>query len=219
MLKAQNIQKHFGTLEVLRGIDLSVEPGELMALMGTSGAGKTTLLQILGTLEHPDGGELQFEGEHIGRWSRKQQATFRNTQLGFVFQFHHLLKEFNAQENVAMPALIAGRSKSDAMQRAQSLLARLGLGARLDHKPMAMSGGEQQRVAVARALMNQPKLILADEPTGNLDSKNGEALIQLFRELQQDEGVGFLIATHDHAVAEAADRVIRMQDGKVLNAS
>lgn len=216
MLSAQHITKSYGRLQVLRGVSLEVAPGEVVALVGSSGAGKSTLLQIVGTLDTADAGCVEFEGENILSLSEKQKAAFRNEQLGFVFQFHHLLPEFTALENVCMPALIGGKRPSEIEDKAQNLLARLGLQDRMDHKPSELSGGEQQRVSVARALINEPRLILADEPTGNLDTHNGDELYQLIFDLAKTTGVGFLIATHNMVLAERSDHVIRIQDGLIV---
>ncbi|MEM0999802.1 MAG: ABC transporter ATP-binding protein [Bacteroidota bacterium] len=217
MLRAEGIVRTFGQLEVLKGVDLKVREGEIVSLVGASGAGKSTLLQILGTLDEPDLGEVYFENVNITRLKESHKADFRNAKLGFVFQFHHLLPEFNARENVALPAYIAGMDRKTADARADELLAYLGLQARFDHRPSQLSGGEQQRVAVARALMNRPRLILADEPTGNLDSANSENLYQLFKDLARDLNVGFLITTHNENLARAANRCLRMKDGIILS--
>lgn len=213
MLEATNIKKSYGEIEVLKGVSLSLQAGEVVALVGSSGAGKSTLLQILGTLDKADKGEIIFEGKNISTLTASQQAHFRNQKLGFIFQFHHLLPEFNALENVCMPALIAGMSLKEAETNAKELLNRLGLGQRYTHKPSQLSGGEQQRVSVARALMNQPKLVLADEPTGNLDTTNSESLYQLFFGLSHSMGVSFLIATHNEALAAISDKVLYIKDG------
>jgi lipoprotein-releasing system ATP-binding protein len=216
MLKAWGIQKAYGDLPVLRGIDLDLYPGELVALIGSSGAGKTTLLQILGTLDRADAGEAYLDDHNLGKLSRSERARFRNTYLGFIFQFHHLMAEFNALENVCLPALIQGQSFSKCQGRARELLDELGMGHRLTHRPAELSGGEQQRVAVARALMNQPRLILADEPTGNLDSANRRSLLELFRYLARSRGVSFLVATHNEDFAAGADRSFYIQDGYIV---
>lgn len=216
MLEARGIQKHFGQLHVLQGVDLVVQRGEIVALVGASGAGKSTLLQILGTLDEPDSGEIWFDGQAIHTMKESQKATFRNEKLGFVFQFHHLLPEFNAVENIALPSLIAGMERPDAHKRAAELLAYMGLSERATHRPAQLSGGEQQRIAVARALMNRPQLILADEPTGNLDSANSERLYELFVQLARDFQVGFLITTHNDRLASAANRCLSMKDGLIL---
>lgn len=216
MLVARSLYKSYGHLPVLRGIDLEVMPGQVVALVGGSGAGKSTLLQIVGTLDKPSSGEVLFEGQNLFAQPESALTTFRSKKLGFVFQFHHLLAEFSAAENVAMPAFIQNQSRKTALKRAEELLAALGLGERLQHRPAELSGGEQQRVAVARALMNKPQLILADEPTGNLDSANSHALFGLFSDLAKDYGVAFLIATHNDQLAAAAHRCMRIQDGKLV---
>ncbi len=216
LIKARGIQKWYGNLHVLKGVDLDLFPGEIVSLVGASGAGKSTLLQILGTLDAPSQGQVFFEGNPILTLKSSEKARFRNEKLGFVFQFHHLLPEFNAKENVALPSYISGKDKDSSDKRAMELLNYLGLGDRWNHKPGALSGGEQQRVAVARALINQPRLILADEPTGNLDSANSERLYDLFTQLAKDFQVAFLITTHNEALARAADRCLRMKDGIVV---
>lgn len=216
MLKATGLKKRYGQLDVLRGIDLEIQSGEIVSIVGSSGAGKTTLLQLLGTLDKPDSGNVELDGVNPFQLSQKELARFRNTQIGFVFQFHQLLPEFSALENVMMPALISGVTKSDAQNRALSLLEKLGLSDRADHQPSALSGGEQQRVAVARALVNQPKVIFADEPSGNLDSKNAKELHQLFFDLRKDLGQTFVIVTHNTQLAEMADRSLVMSDGQLV---
>ncbi|MFK7972034.1 MAG: ABC transporter ATP-binding protein [Bacteroidia bacterium] len=213
MLRAENIHKRYGNLEVLRGVSLEVFPGEVAALVGASGAGKSTLLHILGTLDNPDAGTVYFQNSAISEQSEKAKALFRNKSLGFVFQFHHLLPEFTALENVCMPAYIQGGSRSVLEKRGEELLDRLGLSDRLDHKPSQLSGGEQQRVSVARALMNEPQIILADEPTGNLDTVASDRLFNLMLELAQDTGVGFLMVTHDRELASRTHRLHTMRDG------
>ena len=213
MLQASNIHKSYGKLQVLKGVGLELFAGEVVALVGTSGAGKSTLLQVLGTLDHADQGELFFEEKNVLRMTERQKANFRNRNLGFVFQFHHLLPEFSALENVAIPGLITTTSQQKVYDRAAKLLDRLGLADRLEHKPSELSGGEQQRVSVARALINEPNLILADEPTGNLDTANSESMYQLIYELAQSTGVAFLIATHNETLAQKADRVLHIKDG------
>lgn len=216
MLKATGLKKRYGQLDVLRGIDLEIRSGEIVSIVGSSGAGKTTLLQLLGTLDKPDSGHVELDGINPFQLSQKELARFRNTQIGFVFQFHQLLPEFSALENVMMPALISGATKNDAQNRAFSLLEKLGLADRANHQPMALSGGEQQRVAVARALVNQPKVIFADEPSGNLDSKNAKELHQLFFDLRKDLGQTFVIVTHNTQLAEMADRSLVMSDGQLV---
>ena len=215
LLEAQNIHKNYGQLHVLKGVDMVLYKGEIVTLVGASGAGKSTLLQILGTLDDPGQGEVLFEGKQVLRLRDSDKAAFRNRELGFVFQFHHLLPEFNALENVALPAYIAGTDRDSADRKARELLDYMGLQDRSTHKPGALSGGEQQRVAVARALVNSPKLILADEPTGNLDSANSEKLYDLFAQLARDFGIGFLITTHNEGLAQRADRCLRMKDGLI----
>lgn len=216
MIKAQNIHKAYGDLAVLKGLDLEVQKAEVVSIMGASGAGKTTLLQILGTLESADKGEIFFDGKDITKFGKRSLNQFRNEHLGFIFQFHHLLPEFTAQENVAIPGLIGRRAKAKSLDRAAELLDFMGLKNRLDHKPSALSGGEQQRVAIARALMNQPDLVLADEPTGNLDSQNANDIHQLFSRIREEFGSSFIIITHNRDLAEKADRLIEMRDGKLL---
>lgn len=216
MIQAQNIVKRYGELEVLRGVDFHVESGEVVSIVGASGAGKTTLLQILGTLDLPDTGSLTIDGHTTTGLSRKQLSEFRNRNLGFVFQFHRLLPEFNALENVLMPAWIGGQSTSQARPRAEHLLQDLGLSHRLDHNPAELSGGEQQRVAVARALMNSPKVLFADEPSGNLDSENAAMLHDLFFELREKTGQTIVMVTHNEDLANRADRSLRMADGRFV---
>lgn len=216
MISAQNIRKSYGELEVLKGLDLEVGAAEIVSIMGASGAGKTTLLQILGTLESSDSGKLLFEGKDLTKMSGKKLSQFRNKHLGFIFQFHHLLPEFTAKENVAIPGLISRKAKKECLQRAEELLDFMGLKDRMEHKPSALSGGEMQRVAVARALMNKPKLVLADEPTGNLDSRNAEEIHALFSAIRKEFGSSFIIITHNRKLAETADRLIEMRDGKLL---
>ena len=217
MLDAKDIHKSYGKLAVLKGVSISLNSGEVVSLVGSSGAGKSTLLQILGTLDNMDAGELLFEGVDVAKMSKKQKAAFRNEELGFVFQFHHLLPEFTAMENVCIPGFIHGTSQEELEERGNMLLTRLGLGERLDHKPSALSGGEQQRVAVARALINKPKLILADEPTGNLDSQNSRDLYDMMYELAKTTGTTILLATHDMELASKTDRTLRIEDGQIQN--
>ncbi|MBQ8553337.1 MAG: ABC transporter ATP-binding protein [Alistipes sp.] len=216
MIKAHDIHKSFGTLEVLKGISLSVERGEVVSIVGQSGAGKTTLLQILGTLSAMDSGSLLINGVDVNTLKDNALSDFRNQHIGFVFQFHHLLPEFSALENVMLPALIAGRAKAEAEQEAAKLLQIMDLSARLTHKPSALSGGEQQRVAIARAIINRPALLLADEPSGNLDTKNRDEIHSLFFRLREEMGQTTIIVTHDEGLASMADRKITMRDGKIL---
>lgn len=216
MIKAQNIHKSFGSLEVLKGVSLDVSPAEVVSIVGPSGAGKTTLLQILGTLSPMDSGSLTINGEQIEGLNDKQLSDFRNRQIGFVFQFHNLLPEFSAVENVMMPALIARRDHKQAEREATELLKMMNLSQRASHKPSALSGGEQQRVAIARALINRPALLLADEPSGNLDTKNRDEIHSLFFRLRDELGQTTLIVTHDEGLAAMADRKISMIDGKIL---
>ncbi len=215
MIEIQGIKKSFGQVEVLKGIDLTIGEREIISVVGPSGAGKTTLLQILGTLERPDHGVYRFAQEEPTRLSDRRLSAFRNQHIGFVFQFHQLLPEFSALENVMIPAMIAGMPSKQNRERAEALLVKLHLSERLHHRPSALSGGEQQRVAVARALMNKPKLILADEPSGNLDSKNARELHALFLQLREEEGQSFVIVTHNEELARLADRTITMADGKL----
>lgn len=215
MIEAIGIRKRFGDLEVLKGVDLHVAKGEVVSIVGASGAGKTTLLQILGTLEKADGGSLVINGEEVTKLGSKALSIFRNRHIGFVFQFHHLLPEFTALENAMMPGLIAGRSMKECAPRAEELLERLNVGNRSDHKPSQLSGGEQQRVAVARALFNNPGVVLADEPSGNLDSAHAKELHQLFFELRKELGQTFVIVTHNEELAHMADRRLVIKDGVI----
>lgn len=215
MIKVTNIKKAFGDLHVLKGIDLEIPEGKLYSIVGPSGAGKTTLLQIIGTLSKPDNGEVTINGQNISSLSEKKLAAFRNSELGFVFQFHYLLPEFTALENVCIPAFIARKNKKDAEKRAKELLDFLGLADRLEHKPAELSGGECQRVAVARALVNNPSVILADEPSGNLDTQNKDELHDLFFELRDKFNQTFVIVTHDENFARQSDKIIRMKDGLI----
>ena len=216
MIKAQNIHKSFGEVKVLKGISLSVKRSEVVSIVGQSGAGKTTLLQILGTLSSMDSGSLTIDGKEVSQLKDNALSDFRNRHIGFVFQFHHLLPEFSALENVMLPALIAGRAKADAEQEAVKLLKMMNLAERTTHKPSALSGGEQQRVAIARALINHPSLLLADEPSGNLDSRNRDEIHSLFFRLRDELGQTTVIVTHDEGLASMADRKITMRDGKIL---
>lgn len=215
MIKVKDVTKSFDRLQVLKGIDLTVERGEIISIVGPSGAGKTTLLQIMGSLDRPDSGTVSYDGTDIFSMSEKQKARFRNANIGFVFQFHQLLPEFTIAENVAMPALIGGMSRSKALARAKELLDYLGLGYRISHKPSQLSGGERQRGAVARALVNSPDVVLADEPSGSLDSVNRQELHRLFFDLRRDMGQTFVIVTHDESLAAMADRTIAMHDGRI----
>lgn len=215
MIEIKGITKSFGKLEVLKGIDLSIEKGEVVSIVGPSGAGKSTLLQIIGTLDKPDNGEIIIDGTDISRLSKKKLAEFRNRNIGFVFQFHQLLPEFTALENIMIPAFISGASRSEAKKRATELLDFMGLSERAGHKPNELSGGEKQRVAVARALVNNPAVILADEPSGSLDSKNKAELHQLFFDLRDRFGQTFVIVTHDESLANTTDRTIKMRDGRL----
>jgi len=216
MLTATNIHKYYGQLWVLKGVDLEIKQGEIASIVGPSGSGKSTLLHILGTLDVPDKGEIVVENQRINFLNEKQMAAFRNQHVGFVFQFHHLLPEFTALENVCIPGWMAGRRKKEVEENALSLLQMLGLGKRVDNKPNALSGGEQQRVAVARALINRPAIIFADEPTGNLDSANARELHQLFFTLRQQFNQTFLIVAHNEELAQMSDRILHMKDGKIV---
>ena len=217
MIEARNIVKRYGDLEVLRGMDLDIAQGEIVSIVGPSGAGKTTLLQIIGTLDVPQQGEVRYEGQDVLRLKDRELAHFRNRNIGFVFQFHQLLPEFTMLENVAIPALLGGDNRNAAYDRARRLLERMHLADRLDHKPSQLSGGECQRVAVARALINSPKVILADEPSGSLDSQNKQELHQLFFELREELGQTFIIVTHDEGLAAQADRTLHMRDGMIVD--
>ncbi len=216
MIKAQKITKAYGSLQVLKGVDFEAAKGEIVSIMGDSGAGKTTFLQILGTLERPDSGTLELNGEQVFMLSQKKLSRFRNENIGFVFQFHHLLPEFTALENVCIPGYIGKRKRNEVETRAKELLDFLGLKDRMTHKPSAMSGGEQQRVAVARALINNPAVIMADEPTGNLDSKNAEELHRLFFQLRDEFQNTFIVITHNPELANLADRRMKMVDGLLV---
>ena len=216
MIKLTGIHKSFGNLEVLKGIDLYIKEGEFVSIVGASGAGKTTLLQIIGTLDTDNEGEVVINGVNIKKLSDKELSAFRNKQLGFVFQFHQLLPEFTALENVCMPGLIARRNSKEVEEKAKELLTKLGLQDRFHHKPNELSGGEKQRVAVARALINDPKLILADEPSGSLDSGNKKELHSLLRKLCNEYRLTILLVTHDNELAETSDRIIEMRDGMIV---
>ena len=215
MIKLEGITKSFGSLQVLKGIDLEINKGEIVSIVGPSGAGKTTLLQIMGTLDEPDGGVVQIDGTVVSRMKEKELSAFRNKNIGFVFQFHQLLPEFTALENVMIPALIAGVSSKEAHERAIKILDFMGLVDRASHKPNELSGGEKQRVAVARALINDPAVILADEPSGSLDTHNKEDLHQLFFDLRDRLGQTFVIVTHDEGLAKITDRTVHMVDGMI----
>lgn len=215
MLEARNIHKHYDQLWVLKGVHLELAKGEIVSIVGPSGSGKSTLLHILGTLDRPDKGEIRLDGLELTRMPDGKAAAFRNKHIGFVFQFHHLLPEFTAFENVCIPGWIAGSPRRDVAARAKELLKTLGLADRMDHKPGALSGGEQQRVAVARALINSPRIIFADEPTGNLDSANARELHALFFDLRDRFGQTFLIVTHNEELARKSDRVLHMKDGRM----
>ena len=216
MIRTKEIRKSFGTLEVLKGIDLLVERGEVVSIVGPSGAGKTTLLQILGTLSRPSSGEIEIDGEAVHALSDRQLSRFRNTKIGFVFQFHHLLPEFTALENVCIPGYIGGRDRREVEKRAAELLEMLGMEHRSSHKPAELSGGEQQRVAIARALINSPAVLRADEPSGNLDTKNREEIHRLFFTLRDTLGQTVVIVTHDGQLAAMSDRKIEMVDGQIV---
>mgnify|MGYP000882822191 CR=1 FL=1 len=216
MIVAKGIHKTIQNLDILKGVDLEIKSGEIVSIVGSSGAGKTTLLTILGTLDRPSRGQVLINGEEVSKLGDKKLAAFRNQNIGFVFQFHQLLPEFTALENVCIPAFIKGRGKKESMEKAAQLLDMLGLANRTNHKPSELSGGEQQRVAVARALINGPKVIFADEPSGNLDSKNAEELHKLFFKLRAEFGQTFVIVTHNNALAQMADRTLVMSDGRII---
>ncbi|MES1225196.1 MAG: ABC transporter ATP-binding protein [Bacteroidota bacterium] len=216
MLTATQIHKYYGDLWVLKGVDIHIDKGEIVSIVGPSGSGKSTLLHILGTLDAASSGEVFLRDKKINELKGKQLSAFRNNHIGFVFQFHHLLPEFNALENVCIPGWIAGRRKKEVEEQAEVLLKTLGVGERMDHKPNALSGGEQQRVAVARALINNPDIIFADEPTGNLDSANAGELHQLFFDLRNKFQQTFLIVTHNEELAKMSDRILHMKDGKIV---
>ena len=216
MLQASGIHKNYEQLAILKGVDLYVAPSEIISIVGSSGAGKTTLLQILGTLDQPSSGSLRIENKDPFALSEKERSFFRNQRLGFIFQFHQLLPEFSALENVALPAMIGGKNQTDAFKEAQVLLERLNVAHRAAHRPNELSGGEQQRMAVARALINKPALVFADEPSGNLDTENATALHQLFFELRSEFKQSFVIVTHNESFAQMADRCLRMKDGQFI---
>lgn len=216
MIELKDIRKSFGSLSVLNGVSAVIERGEVVSIVGPSGAGKTTLLQIAGTLDRPDGGSVVYDGVDVAGLSERRLAEFRNRRIGFVFQFHQLLPEFTALENVMIPALIGGRDKGEAARRAAELLAFLNLTGRAGHKPSELSGGEKQRVAVARALINKPDVVFADEPSGSLDTQNKEELHRLFFDLRREMGQTFVIVTHDESLAGMCDRVLKMRDGRIL---
>ena len=218
MIQIRGIKKSFGSLEVLKGIDLDIEKGKIVSIVGPSGAGKTTLLQIMGTLDKADSGSVIIDGIDVMKLSDARRSAFRNKHMGFVFQFHQLLPEFTALENVMMPALIGGTSRREAKRRAEELLAFMGLSDRASHKPSELSGGEKQRVAVARALVNKPDVVFADEPSGSLDTQNKQDLHRLFFDLRDQMGQTFVIVTHDEQLADLADRKILMQDGRITTA-
>lgn len=215
MITIRDIHKRFDSLQVLRGIDLDINQGEIVSIVGPSGAGKTTLLQIIGTLDRPDSGSVLYDGEDVMSYKDARLAQFRNRNIGFVFQFHQLLPEFSVLENVAMPALIGGVSRNEAFSRAKELIGYLGLSDRGKHRPAQLSGGERQRAAVARALVNRPKVILADEPSGSLDTQNRMELHKLFFNLRKDMGQTFVIVTHDESLASDTDRIVKMRDGVI----
>ena len=216
MIQTSKLTKHYGELEVLKGIDLSINEKEIVSIVGKSGAGKTTLLQLIGTLEKPTSGFVSIEGKDLSKFKEKELAKFRNQSIGFVFQFHHLLPEFTALENTCLPGYIAKKHKKDSIERAKFLLHTLGLNKRINHRPSELSGGEQQRVSIARALMNEPKVILADEPSGNLDTKTADEIHNLFFKLREELGLTFVIVTHNIKLAELADRKIIMKDGLII---
>ncbi len=219
MIEIKGIYKSFGALQVLRGIDVVIRPGEIVSIVGPSGAGKTTLLQIAGTLDRPDAGKVFYDGSDVLSLPEKKLSAFRNKNIGFVFQFHQLLPEFTALENIAIPALIKGENRADAFRRANELLDYLGLKERAEHKPAELSGGEKQRVSVARALVNRPSVIFADEPSGSLDTKNKRELHKLFLNLRNEFGQTFVIVTHDESLAAVSDRVLKMRDGVIESES
>lgn len=216
ILQASNLSKSYNQLQVLNNVSIDIAQGSFVTIMGASGAGKSTLLHMMGTLDNPDGGTVLFENTNPFSLDKKQQAAFRNQKMGFVFQFHHLLPEFSALENVCMPMWIAGKSKKEARESATALLKKVGLDGRMDHKPAQLSGGEQQRVAIARAIAMRPAILFADEPTGNLDTENANAIHNLFLELKKELGLTLVVVTHNDALAEIADRVVMMKDGCIV---
>lgn len=217
LLEAKDIHKHYGDLHVLKGVDVAIKPGEIVSIVGASGAGKSTLLHILGTLDQADKGSLVMDGTDISKLKGDKLAAFRNKRIGFIFQFHNLLPEFTAEENIIIPGLIAGKKENDLKNRARELSELLGITPRLQHKPSELSGGEQQRVAVARALANSPSVIFADEPSGNLDTKSSQALHELFFTLRSQFGQSFVIVTHNQSLAKMSDRMLTMKDGKIID--
>src|SRR5690606_20682656 len=217
MLNAKDIYKSYGKLQILKGVNLEVEKGEIVGIVGASGAGKSTLLHIIGSLASPDAGSVKINGVELNKLSTKKLSDFRNKNIGFIFQFHHLLPEFTALENVCMPAFIAQKSKKESEVRARELLDMLNLSHRIAHKPAELSGGQQQRVAVARALINDPAIILADEPSGNLDSDNAQTLNRIFVDLRKDLNQTFIIVTHNEELAEVSDRIVHMKDGEIVD--
>lgn len=217
MLEISNINKSYGNLQVLRDVSLTVGEREIVTILGPSGAGKTTLLQIVGTLDPADSGQVRYDGVNVTGLSNKKLSEFRNRNIGFIFQFHQLLAEFTARENVALPAMIGGMSRNKALRRAEELLSMMGLSGRFSHKPAELSGGERQRTAVARALVNSPKVIFADEPTGSLDSRNRDEIQELFARLRDELGQTFVIVTHDPTIATVADRIVSMADGRIVS--
>lgn len=219
MLTVTGVHKKYGDLHVLKGVDVTIHSGEIVSIVGPSGAGKSTLLHIMGTLDQADQGTVSVEGQNLSVLSGNKLAAFRNAKIGFIFQFHNLLPEFTAEENIMIPGLIAGRGEKELRQRAEELAALLGIQGRLQHKPSELSGGEQQRVAVARALINNPKIIFADEPSGNLDTQSAQSLHALFFKLRDEFGQSFVIVTHNQELAQMADRKLTMQDGKIVSGS
>jgi len=217
MLTATGIHKKYGDLHVLKGVDITIQSGEIVSIVGPSGAGKSTLLHILGTLDQADRGELIVEGENLSLLGGNKLAAFRNSKIGFIFQFHNLLPEFTSEENIMIPGLIAGRGESELKKNARNLAVLLGIESRLRHKPSELSGGEQQRVAVARALINNPQIIFADEPSGNLDTQSAQSLHELFFQLRKEFGQSFVIVTHNQELAQMADRMLQMQDGRIVD--